>query len=387
MKTSISRVSLALAVALGAVGTGASFFAPASADPVLRLPGRVGVPATAANAPIVIPRVLRPLKITKLPDVPRALPTVSKLENGEISLIREAIDHAKLGKLGPGVDAAVYATVIVSQPNSVQPANSNNVLYAHGQIFPAGSGAGERLKGTLKLLGVSPSAGNPAPKINDNNQQLDFSLDPKGQGSVLWKLNDKAFLGRPAATIDFGSTSKLLFAETPYFGSGSVVTVRLSNSISPLQIEEPKAPPKPAPAPAAKPRGARIRVDTVIKTTNSADGVNDNACEMAGHIKLGGVSIVDTATMTTYAGFKHNGIPRTFDVYFDQPETILLTLSGYLKDSDEWSSDDTMWNATGTQVNLKKLFEANGATFEIPGDRNSESADLLLSASKIADLY
>jgi hypothetical protein len=303
----------------------------------------------------------------------------------EIEVVREALDYAKLGKLASNTNAAVYATVVVQTGNSTNVANGTSVLYAFGRVTPVGKEPGDSLTGSLAISTISPTSGNPLPTMQKTNQTIDFSLNAKGRATFLWKIGGKPFLGRAASTIDLSANSKLLHGDIPYFGGGSRVTVRLSHSIFPLQIEEPS--PSPKPASAAQPKGMRLRLDSIVKTTNSEDGVNDNICEMYGTLSLGGQKFWDFAPVNTQPNFTHPGTPVFYNIYFDKPETFLLVLAGVIKDEDEWSGDDIMWNASGTQVNLKSVYDSPTKSITINGDRKSESADLILTVSKVSDLY
>ena len=163
-----------------------------------------------------------------------------------------------------------------------------------------------------------------------------------------------------------------------------------------------------------KPRGMKVRVRSFFTVTNSDDGFRDHTVEVYGQVSFSGQQVwrvtrdnarsIDNKPNPNYpdvmtTGPQNNEIDtssRTFDVIFDSSSTWNLIVTGYLNDRDKGvlNKDDAMWNPFKIPqvVNLKQMSEgfkkigdASGRT--IPGDHDSESADLRVVVSKVGDIY
>lgn len=81
-------------------------------------------------------------------------------------------------------------------------------------------------------------------------------------------------------------------------------------------------------------------------------------------------------------------------MYFDNPDTQKLTVSGSLYDRDGnnpgnlWvgNNDDSMWKPSSQEFDLKQILEERGGTITVAGDRKSENADVKITVQKIADI-
>ena len=74
----------------------------------------------------------------------------------------------------------------------------------------------------------------------------------------------------------------------------------------------------------------------------------------------------------------------TFDIIYNDPSTWKLRLKGFMSDYDKGSDDDAMWNPKRREIviDLKSAFDRSGIyrgiKYTLPGDRDSENADLKL---------
>ncbi|PQV62683.1 hypothetical protein B1R32_12532 [Abditibacterium utsteinense] len=160
-----------------------------------------------------------------------------------------------------------------------------------------------------------------------------------------------------------------------------------------------------------KPRGMRVNIHSFFRINNSDDGFKDNDVEVYGAVNFKGLSVWRVArdharTISNQPDPYGSGLDTTgpqrneidtgrssFDVIFDQPSTWTFIVTGYLFDRDKASSDDALWNPFKMPqvINLKDLSERfkarRGGSYTLPGDRNSESADLFIVIDKSEDIF
>ena len=142
------------------------------------------------------------------------------------------------------------------------------------------------------------------------------------------------------------------------------------------------------------PRGAHLYVRSHFDVTNSDDGVGDDTVEVYGNVKFNGstmwnVPVKDAISITHNDEYHISTRGRFYDVIFNDPKTWNMIVTGFLNDHDKLSKDDAMWNPFGLPivVNLKDLFQRKKTVFTLPGDHESESADLILEVNWNSDIY
>lgn len=146
-----------------------------------------------------------------------------------------------------------------------------------------------------------------------------------------------------------------------------------------------------------QPRGVRIAVHSYFVVTNSDDGVRDNDVETYGYLNINDQRIWAVQKRDRIEnvgrGRRINAGWYDYVVMFDKPAGWALKLNGYLKDYDRGSDDDGMWNPMNIPrfANIKAMYEDQklGRKTEVTvrGDRDSESADLVLELGPCTPIY
>ena len=144
-------------------------------------------------------------------------------------------------------------------------------------------------------------------------------------------------------------------------------------------------------------RGVRVRVRGSFLVTNSFDGFANNTVEAYGTVVFGSKIVWNVArakalsvSASPKALFPFSG--GTYDVLYNNPSTWTISVNGFMNDADITGSDDTMWNLkkAARLIDLKTLSESapsRSGTYTWMGDRQSESADLLLNVSRDSYIY
>jgi hypothetical protein len=142
-----------------------------------------------------------------------------------------------------------------------------------------------------------------------------------------------------------------------------------------------------------------------MEVTNAEDdlfGV-DNTCEIYGQVDI---SLVDkngkdygTKKLFTLIqqdamkGFKLDFDKNLyFDRYYDEPKWSFFHIDGYIWDQDggvvDQTDDDRLWETRiGFQFGFVNDPVGQVRHNVVPGDRNSENAEVYVTVTKIADLY
>lgn len=149
----------------------------------------------------------------------------------------------------------------------------------------------------------------------------------------------------------------------------------------------------------ADPRGVRLSVRSFFRVTNADDGFMDNDVEVYGVVNFNGRQVWRTARDNAFTARKVANVnaiqvtERTYDVIYNDSRTWRLIITGYLNDSDSGSKDDAMWNPSSMPriVDIKRSIEQAGrgrrGIVILPGDNNSESAELVLQITRESDIY
>lgn len=152
-------------------------------------------------------------------------------------------------------------------------------------------------------------------------------------------------------------------------------------------------------AQAAAPKGIRLKVRCYFIVTNAIDGTRDEEAEVYGNLKFNGVTKwkVDRASAFPAVRDLNKKIEageQTFDVMFNRSSSSVVKIDGFLKDRDESGGDDPMWNPMKRTIslNIKTLYDhgaqrrLNGV-YTSRGDRDRESAELIIIVSKAGDIF
>lgn len=132
----------------------------------------------------------------------------------------------------------------------------------------------------------------------------------------------------------------------------------------------------------ANPRGRRLTIYGNFLVTNSDDGFRDHRAEVYGYVTMKGKrmwTVQGTSPQRVSKGFLINlSQPVTHDLIFDDPSTWKVIVTGFMLERDK-GGDDGMWNSHRLPlvVNIKEMYDKR-PKMVLPGDRNSESADLIL---------
>ncbi len=144
-------------------------------------------------------------------------------------------------------------------------------------------------------------------------------------------------------------------------------------------------------------RGVRLTIYGFWSVSNAEDGFRDNNVEMFGAVNFNGQNVWRVSKQNAISSKDRrnsiNTASRTFDVIFDNPATWTLRVNGFLYDFDKGSDNEPMWNPRQQvrNVNIKRMNEQSEARRDarvyLPGDRDSESADLVILISKSEDIF
>ncbi len=160
----------------------------------------------------------------------------------------------------------------------------------------------------------------------------------------------------------------------------------------------------------AQPIGARYHITGRMEVTNAEDDFlgADNTCEIYGQVNITLVdkdhkdlpprqlfTLIEQAAMK---GFKLNFDKNLyFDRYFDEPNWSFFHIQGWILDEDggpvDQTDDDVLfgtgkdWTRKGFRFGDQRGKVGDVDHYVIPGDRDSENAEIYFTVTKIADLY
>lgn len=153
----------------------------------------------------------------------------------------------------------------------------------------------------------------------------------------------------------------------------------------------------------AAPRGARLLVRSYFSVTNSDDGALDRDVEVFGTVNYNGSTVWSVASKNAIRASEKdkdrnaflytNTKGRYFNVIFNDSKTWNLVVTGFLNDYDKASKNDAMWNPFSMPriVNLKQInagfpMSKRSGLYTLPGDHDSESADLVMVINWAGDI-
>ena len=131
----------------------------------------------------------------------------------------------------------------------------------------------------------------------------------------------------------------------------------------------------PPPHPRAA-TGRRVRVESRLYVTNSADGFMDNVVELGGKLTFDDIINLDVPRVSAGAGADVKLKSATVVVKYGDARFSHLRVSGEVYDIDKISNKDMMWK-NYYPVDLLDLMRS-GSELQVRGDRDSESADLYI---------
>jgi len=151
-------------------------------------------------------------------------------------------------------------------------------------------------------------------------------------------------------------------------------------------------------AQAAQPKGIRLKVSCYFRVTNAIDGTRDDEVEIYGTVKFNGSTKWNVSRENAFGAVRDLNKrievgEQTFDVIFGRSSTAVVKIDGFLKDRDESGGDDAMWNPMKRTLSLdiNKLYRMGAQNrlnglYTSFGDRDRESADLMIIVSKVSDI-
>ena len=145
-------------------------------------------------------------------------------------------------------------------------------------------------------------------------------------------------------------------------------------------------------------RGLRVTVRGRFVITNADDGIQDNKVEAYGYLDFNGQrawTVKNRKSAPSRGGYRDiYTSERTFDVMDNDPATWKLRVTGYMNDYDKGSDDDAMWNPRRQtrEYDISNAFKRAARTggmeiYTWRGDRDSESADLIIQFTRIRPIY
>lgn len=323
----------------------------------------------------------------------RVFPQAGELMVGEpIPLMTDLFNYARTGSIARKTKTAVYATVTIASAGPGFSASNSRTTYANGELTLAGEKGKEHFEGRLRVAHNSGDAD--APFSISRAAFLKLRIYRNGRVSATYSVPIK----KSSQTMSFVSDGADGFLwGRDASGSGNLISVAFAKSVS----GETAAPPVSTPPPPAAPRGMKVRVGGEIRVTNSDDGVADRQVEMFGNVNFNGQERWNVRRSSARDQDKGDVILLDFmtvDVIFDDPSTWNLKVGGYLYDRDMTKSDviiqgdDAMWNVTKylnkiVSVDLKQMVETQSSKTTLYGDGDSENANVIIKASKLADIF
>ncbi len=151
-------------------------------------------------------------------------------------------------------------------------------------------------------------------------------------------------------------------------------------------------------AQAAQPKGIRLNVSCYFRVTNAIDGTRDDEVEIYGTVKFNGRTKWNVPRENAFGAVRDLNKrievgEQTFDVIFGRSSTAVVKIDGFLKDRDESGGDDAMWNSMKRTLalDINKLYRMGAqnrlnGVYTSFGDRDRESADLMIIVSKVSDI-
>ena len=146
-------------------------------------------------------------------------------------------------------------------------------------------------------------------------------------------------------------------------------------------------------------RGLRVTVRGRFVITNSEDGIQDNKVEAYGYLDFNGQrawTLKNRKSAPSRGAYRSDIYSNeiTFDVLDNDPATWKLRVTGYMNDYDKGSDDDAMWNPRRQtrEYDISNAYKRAARTggmeiYTWRGDRDSESADLIIQFTRIQPIY
>jgi|GEM_PF-3696258 len=328
------------------------------------------------------------------------LPPVRNVLNGDpIPLMTDMMGYARTGTIASGTKAAVYATIVIASAGSGFKAGSSKTSYANGVLSLVGNKGDEHFEGSFNLAQNSGDAS--APFRGSSGTILKARIYQNGRVSLTTSIPVK----KSSSTMSFTSNGadgflwgRVTGGETRLVSISFSKGTQSTGRIVPIPPKPPAPPPPPPPNPSS-PRGMKVRVGGEIRVTNSDDGFADGQVEMFGEVYFNGQERW-RIKRSSAQDYKKGAVIMldfmTVDVYFNDASTMILKVSGSLRDRDinkgdiVIQGDDSMWNTTRNSVinvDLKQLIEAQNGRVTLYGDGDSENANVVVTARKLSDIY
>lgn len=327
----------------------------------------------------------------------RNLPEVGKVMVGEpIPLMTDMLNYARTGNIASGTKAAVYATIVIASSGSGFKAGSSKTSYANGALTLAGAKGKEHFEGRFLLAQNSGDAS--APFRASRATYVKVRIYQNGRVSLTTTVPLKNASGVVTTFTSNGADGFLWGRDTT--GSPRLISISFSKGTASTSGKATPPPKPPEPPKPSAPRGMKVRVGGEIRVTNSDDGVADGTVEMFGDIAFNGQERWRVKRPSARDQNKGDVIlldPMTVDVYFDNASTSILKVTGTLRDRDMHKGefvikgDDAMWNIIPKNhtfaVDLKQMVETQSGKTTLYGDGDSENANVVVTVSKLSDIY
>ncbi len=323
----------------------------------------------------------------------QTFPPMEMLVGAPIPLMTEMLNYAKIGRVGNGAKTAVYATVVITSAESRIKPGRSGVKYLHGMLSLMGNSGREYFAGNLDVANNFGGVATPFLANTSRDSSTRISIFRDGRVSMLSKfrgVNKKMESYTNSFTSD--GSDGFLWGRDTSDGTTRLISVALAKSVFPLGGAQTAAPPSAPTAPAG-PRGMRVRVTPSFKVMNSDDGMGffkkDMTVELHGSLYLGSKKAWNRNWDNELSATKGNvirGDSTEVEIFYDNPASWRLRVSGELEDSDMPSiNSDIMWKGD-ENVDLKAAVEQQGGQVVMKGQSGDEYADLRLKVEKIADI-
>ena len=334
------------------------------------------------------PMILRrPILSDRVFNGSKNLPQAEMLFGGApIPLMTDALNYAKIGRIGRGgAKAAIYATVIIASTSSQFTPGRQTVRYANGVM---------RLSGQNSLVGDLAEYWNitRGDVVFERRERSTFRLSVRADGFISITTTSRPLKKEIVLRAAFkpSGTEGMLWGMADFGGGRSLISIALTKGVDPL--DNASTPPVDAPAPSGL-RGMKVRVTPSFKIMKSDDGTGffkkDTTVELYGSLLMGNRKVWSRSLnneLSAKQGNAINGQSVDVDVYFDNAQTWRINVSGSLEDSDKPSvNSDIVWKGD-ENVDLKAAIEQQGGQVVLKGQADDEYADLRLNVEKISDL-